>query len=234
MVVNGRRLNAIQRYFFDKESSTIDFILATLHITLMVFLGYLSFYMVHSKQTVYSLLPVFTILLIYITIAPTFKKKHIFKKISWTGDNKSKYLINRINKSWIINKEMIERAITNPYNHKLDNEVYKFLKNSYGHPIFNQIRKRYVVQEPSMFQYYEKPTKKEVANFMHESYKADKGYMIAKPFTFDVYEKARLIKYYAQLKSINLSSEFNKKALNSMSKEELVRVLDGELVKNKT
>ncbi len=229
IIINGRKLNSIQGFFFDRSSKLVYFV-STFPFLAMVLMASLFIIAPETKQA-NELKPVFLITIISALVLMTI----MVDKVLFIQLKDSKYITisdieNALKKSYFVNAQTIERLYAK-ISYNKEARMINMLKNSYGHKIIENWKLGVYNQCPEMINYMQKPSKKLIEDFiLHNTLREEKCF--TKPFTFKSRNLGELRYFYSMINNIRQSDTFAQKAIAMKSKDELYKQLDRALVKN--
>lgn len=223
LIINGRKFNLLQKFLFNRSGFFIKSTLIFLLIALIV----LELSLVSLLTGKAIIIAVFLII-ITISTGPIIIEEVIFKnnRMWLLGIEENKKMVAT---SWIVNKEMLNEVIKNPYNSEIE-EVLRVLQKSYGHRIIDDKKKSLYSYSKSMINFIEEPTIELVMHRLKTYPKKEGQKPFFEPFTFDNLTTQEVKQVFMEFKKINANDKFAKKAVDTKAKENLVSILDKELV----
>ncbi len=227
IVINGKKLNSIQSYMFNKSESTID---ATITSILLFGMVFSAFAMIISPLLNSLLLFIISLIIFvsgWVFIDKMSKKIVVGDMYLFAGDyDEFKALING---AWIMNEEALRKLLTTPWMVNGE-QLREFLKETYGNGVFTDLKMKELTRDKTMISHIENPSKSIVEDFIKNKYRPNKNYRF-KSFSFSKFEDIeKLRNFYIKVKGLNIKDAFQKRALGVKTKEDLIKELDEVLV----
>lgn len=225
LIINGRKLNFIQKWLFEKDNKKIREYIKSINLLLM--LGFITLAFQFWQRDQHALIWI-VLIVEFITIRyyDKFIEKYVYV---WTGDEYGylpKEIEKAVNATWIINSEKLENIYKRD-NFKKTDPVVKIIMNSSGHSIIEDIKEKVILQIPTMVPQVDDITDKMMNSVMLHFKKTNEEIKIEiKKYDFSKKSIERLRNLYALANGIIQNNAFSKRALNVMPKEELINFLN--------
>jgi len=227
VILNGKKLNILESFIFERTSNFIDFILWLPGIMVFTYLYTYIHYRFEIGFVWFGLIAfmMVVVLLFYSLFVYRYMYKEHQRHLYKYNENIDEY----ISSSWIVNSTMIFKAIYNRTYRENDKRL-EYLKKCYGHELFEMLKSAAFEDDMGMVSYIENPSKEKVNAAIIESSRNVQVSLFKTPFTFSKYDLKVLKKFYAQAKGIKDADKFAWACIDRKSAQELAQELNRDLV----
>ena len=229
IIINGRELNFIQRYFFNKQRDYIEKVLVRYPTMAWLILTGLavSYNLVNGEIATTALLS-FGLLVLYMGYIFIVDKYVIYNlRRSYSvvfGKDKLK-LINK----YLINYEAMGEILAKTVYYDDDVEI-NILKKSYGHEVFEEIKAKVFNDCPFVISHMEDPSSNLIEQSIPYFKRHGREFKLKNTFKLNKLSTEELRSIYAKYKGINVKDSFTKTIVDMKLRQELVDILNEKLI----
>jgi len=229
IILNGRKLNKFQEWFFKKPRKYTEGLLIKLPFVIM----FLILIVIVGRYSYTGELVLIVVCgFIFLTLAMSYMKlidKYILYNSQRVHSVAYDETMDNALKRYLIGVEGVKEVLrTKRYG--VSEEEITILKSSYGHNIFEELKQNAIKNYPNMVGYMRNPGTKDIQKAIKLSQKSGEMLKFKKPYTFEKKCISDLRNIYTTSKGIKQTDLFSKRAIQIKRKEQLVKYLDEEYV----
>jgi len=222
IIINGRKLNCLQRFIFNMGYVTIINIFKIIYIIGIFVLFALVLYVQRNVDILGVTIFVGLSLTIFIMYYWYYIEEYVFIMGNPRGLVIPPDVTGILKKSWIINWKMVEvfvGAVMRSRNNKVGIGI---LENSSGHTVLDRLKEDAAQNIPSMVKHIEKPTYDMICSVMMHYSKTGEVLELHRCYKFEKETIERLRVFYAVSNGIEMEDNFTTKAIKIKSKKSLL------------
>lgn len=232
LVINGKNLNRLQKWFFNKSHRYIENIFVGIPVGIsMIFYIAQVLYLSYQGEIANIIYLTISILSLWYMYAYVLNKYIFIIEVSSSVDYYKE--IEKLTKPYLTSHEDVVQIYKNILRYakssRMDSAMVKAINNSSGHKVFDEIRRLISMYLPAIMGYMEELRFEDIKEAIKRAKDIREDFKLHKEYDFGKEEIKDLRDLYALLKEIKITDDFRKKVIESKTKEEIVVFIKAKL-----